>query len=209
MINMHAKQTTGGKSPSSKPAAPKPTLNVWESMGLDSKLSSRAVEMRKATAEAMEAMYKDLLPHLEAASFPTWLPDKLKPLGINGLQIKGYGSPGLSTLEAGACIYEIAKRDGSAATFLLVHNAIGMAVIDALGDEEQKSRLLPPGMRLEKIYSFGLTEPDHGSDATGLETTATKTEGGWILNGKKRWIGNATLGDCIVWARNASDGNRI
>lgn len=52
------------------------------------------------------------------------------------MQIKGYGSPGLSTLEAGAVIYEIAKRDGSAATFLLVHNAIGMAVIDALGDEE-------------------------------------------------------------------------
>lgn len=84
----------------------------------------------------MDEIYKDLLPHVEATTFPPGLIGKLKPLGINGLQIKGYGSPGLSTLEAGACCYEIAKRDGSVATFLLVHNGIGMAVIDALGDEE-------------------------------------------------------------------------
>jgi len=165
--------------------------------------------MRKETAAVMESAYKDFIPHTEATTFPTFLPDKLRPLGIDGLQIKGYGSPGLSTLEAGAVIYEMAKRDASAATFFLVHNAIGMAVIDALGDEEQKARLLPPGIKFEKIFCFGLTEPDYGSDASSLKTTATKTEGGWILNGKKRWIGNATMGDVIVWARNASDGNKI
>ena len=64
-------------------------------------------------------------------------------------------------------------------------------------------------MNFEKIFCFGLTEPDNGSDATGLKTTATKTEGGWLLNGTKRWIGNATMGDVVVWARNTSDGNRI
>ena len=84
----------------------------------------------------MDSIYKDLLPYIESTEFPSWLPDKIKPLGINGLQINGYGSPGLSTLEAGAICYEMAKRDGSVSTFLLVHNAIGMAVIDALGDEE-------------------------------------------------------------------------
>lgn len=83
-------------------------------------------------------MEQDLNPHVEATTFPFWVIDKLKPLGINGLQIKGYGSPGLSTPEAGAVCYELAKVDGSIATFLLVHNGIGMAVIDALGDEEQK-----------------------------------------------------------------------
>ncbi len=103
---------------------------------MDQHLSSRAVKMRKETSKAMDAMYSDLLPYIESTEFPAWLPDKLKPLGINGLNIKGYGSPGLSTLEAGAMCYEIAKRDGSAATFFLVHNAIGMAVIDALGDDE-------------------------------------------------------------------------
>ena len=113
-----------------------PVTNVWESMGMDQYLTSRAVGMRKETSKLMDSIYKDLLPYIESTEFPTWLPEKLKPLGINGMQIKGYGSPGLSTLEAGACIYEIAKRDGSAATFLLVHNAIGRAVMDALGDEE-------------------------------------------------------------------------
>ena len=79
--------------------------------------------------------------------------------------------------------YELAKVDGSISTFFLVHNAIGMAVIDALGDEEQKQRLLPKGMNFEKIFCFGLTEPTNGSDASGLKTSARKVEGGYILNG--------------------------
>jgi len=115
----------------------------------------------------------------------------------------------LNTLEAGAIVYEMAKLDGSVATFLLVHNAIGMAVIDALGDEEQKERFLTRGIKFEKIFCFGLTEPENGSDATGLKTSARRVEGGWILNGQKRWIGNATMGDVVVWARNEDDGNRI
>ena len=64
---------------------------------------------------------------------------------------------------------------------------------------------MPPGVRFERFYCFGLTEPDFGSDASSLETTATKTKDGWLLNGKKRWIGNSTFADVIVWARNASD----
>ena len=162
MLNMHAKpiQNTRPKG--------KPTLNVWENMGLDKKLSAKAVHMRKATAQAMEDIYKDLLPHIEATTFPPWLIDKVKPLGINGLQIKGYDSPALTTLEAGAILYEVAKQDASISTFIAAHNSIGMAVIAALGDEEQKSRMIPPGIRFEKIYSFGLTEPDNGSDASAL-----------------------------------------
>ena len=60
------------------------------------------------------------------------------------------------------------------------------------------------------VACFGLTEPTHGSDATGLLTTATKTEGGWLLNGRKRWIGNATFaGYIVIWAKNTSDNNKI
>ena len=137
MINMHAAPATGGKlAPGKGKPRGKPTLNIWESMNLDKKLSERAVKMRKDTANLMESIRADLQPHVEATTFPVWLTDKLKPLGTNGLQIKGYGSPGLSTLEAGASIFEMAKVDGSAATFFLVHNSIGMAVIDGLGDQE-------------------------------------------------------------------------
>ena len=187
----------------------KPVDNVWESMGMDQYMSSRAVKLRKDTSAMMDACYKDLLPYVESTEFPDWLPQKIVSLGINGLQIQGYGSPGLSTLEAGSIIYEIAKSDGSACTFFSVHNSIGMAVIDALGDEEQKSRMLPKGINFEKVFCFGLTEPTNGSDASALKTTAHKVEGGWMLNGAKRWIGNGTHGDVIVWARNKEDGGRV
>lgn len=207
-LNLQFAPKAGGKIQGGK-SRKTPVTNVWESMGMDQYISAKAVSMRKAMANMMDSIAQDFLPYVESTEFPTWLPDKIKPLGINGLQIKGYGSPGLSTLEAGAVIYEMAKRDGSAATFLLVHNAIGMAVIDALGDDEQKERFLTKGVKFEKIFCFGLTEPDNGSDATGLKTTARRVDGGYILNGQKRWIGNATMGDVIVWARNEDDGGRI
>lgn len=104
----------------------------------------------------------------------------------------------------------MAKRDASISTFYLVHNAIGQNVVEALGDEEQRKRVLTETMNMDKFICFGLTEPNNGSDASGLKTTATKVEGGYLLNGQKRWIGNATFADYIViWARNANEGNNI
>jgi acyl-CoA oxidase len=78
----------------------------------------------------------------------------------------------LSYLESGAIIFEMAKVDLSLATFLIVHNSIGMSVIDKLGSNEQKDRILPDAIALNKILCFGLTEPDYGSDASSLKTTA-------------------------------------
>lgn len=152
-------------------------------MGLDQKLSARAVDMRKAIAKMMDENIEEINKYVDEAQVPMFMIEKIKALGINGLQIKGYGSPGLTTLEAGALMHELTKRDGSVATFFLVHNGIGMAVVEKLGDEEQKQRLLVPAMKFERIMSFGLTEPLNGSDATSLKTTATRVEGGWKLNG--------------------------
>ena len=116
----------------------------------------------------------------------------------------------MTNLEVGAIEYEFARRDAAIASFVVVHNAIGSLVIDALGDEEQKSRILGGTINMEKIISFGLTEPLNGSDATGLQTVAKKVDGGYVLNGSKRWIGNATFADyIIIWAKNQDDGNRI
>lgn len=187
----------------------KAVLDIWDSMDLDQHLSQRAIKMRQATAKVMEENKEKLFKHTEETTFPDWIIDELKPLGINGLSIRGYGSPGLTTAEVGAITYELTKVDLSVATFLIVHNSIGMAVIDTLGDDEQKERFLPKGIKFEKIFGFGLTEPLNGSDASALKTTATKVEGGYILNGQKRWIGNGTFGDICVWAKNEADGNRI
>jgi len=114
---------------------------------------------------------------------PFWMVPKIQQLGINGLQIKDYGGVGFSNLESGAIYYEMAKHDASVSTFVLVHNAIGNNVVEALGDEEQKKRILSETIPMDKFICFGLTEPDFGSDATSLKTKATKVDGGYLLNG--------------------------
>jgi len=103
---------------------------------------------------------------------------------------------------------EIAKVDCSLATFYGVHSGLAMGSIFLCGSEEQKKKWLPPMARLEKIGSFGLTEPLVGSGASGgLGTTARREGDTWILNGQKKWIGNSTFGDLtIIWARDVADG---
>ena len=103
-------------------------------MGLDDQLSAKAIALRKATGKMIDDCYDRLEKHNEETSFPFWIIDKFREIKINGLNIKGYGSPELTTLESGSIIFELAKRDGSIATFFLVHNAIGMAVVDRLGN---------------------------------------------------------------------------
>jgi alkylation response protein AidB-like acyl-CoA dehydrogenase len=105
-------------------------------MGLDENLSSRVVELRKATGRMMEENYDRLEKHINEASFPLWIVDEFRKIKINGLTIKDFGSAALTQVEAGAIIFELAKRDGSIASFFVVHNSIGMSVVDELGDEE-------------------------------------------------------------------------
>jgi glutaryl-CoA dehydrogenase len=102
---------------------------------------------------------------------------------------------------------EIAKVDCSLATFYGVHSGLAMGSIYLCGSEEQKKKWLPPMARLEKIGSFGLTEPLVGSGSSrGLLTTARREGDTWILNGQKKWIGNSTFGDLtIIWARDEAD----
>ncbi|HEY6591182.1 MAG TPA: acyl-CoA dehydrogenase family protein, partial [Actinomycetota bacterium] len=110
--------------------------------------------------------------------------------------------PGLSTVAAGLVGMELGRGDGSICTFFGVHSGLAMTSIALLGDEEQKQRWLPAMARMEQIGAFGLTEPEHGSDAVALETRARRDGDQWVLDGAKRWIGNASFADLvIVWAR--------
>ncbi|WP_089101475.1 acyl-CoA dehydrogenase family protein [Streptomyces hyaluromycini] len=108
-----------------------------------------------------------------------------------------------SNLLSGFLALEFAHADASLATFSGVHTGLAMGSILACGSEEQKRRWLPAMSRFEKIGAFGLTEPHGGSDvAGGLRTTARRDGDGWVLDGAKRWIGNATFADLVViWAR--------
>jgi alkylation response protein AidB-like acyl-CoA dehydrogenase len=140
-------------------------------------------------------------------AFPFELVQGIRDLKIAGAGYSGYGCAGGSTMFAGFLAMEIARVDCSMATFFGVTSGLAMGSIYLGGSEEQKQQWLPPMARLEKIGSFALTEPLVGSGTGGgLMTTARRDGDTWVLNGQKKWIGNATFGDVtIVWARDVAD----
>jgi len=146
-------------------------------------------------------------PYWERGEFPFELIPKIAALNIVGdNNMRDYGCRPMSTVGAGLVSMELSRIDGSLATFMGVHVGLGMQSINILGSEEQKQRWLPPMARLEKIGAFALTEPDHGSDSVALETTARRDRDEWVLNGRKRWPGNAVWCDVIiVYARDVAD----
>src|ERR1700734_2009481 len=140
-------------------------------------------------------------------SFPFELLPGVRDLSIAGLGYNGYGCSGGSTLLMGFVMMELARVDASIATFFGVHNGLAMGSIYLGGSEEQKQKWLPPMARLEKVGCFGLTEPLVGSGAGGGLLTTAKREGDtWIINGQKKWIGNAPWCDIsIIWTRDLAD----
>ena len=134
--------------------------------------------------------------HWQRGSFPFEIVPGFRQLGLAGLPYQGFGCPGRSFLLDGMVAMELARTDPSIATFAGVHGGLSMGSIYLCGSEEQKQQYLPDMARFDKIGAFGLTEPDVGSGASGgLTTTARKDGDSWILNGQKKWIGNATFGD--------------
>ena len=131
----------------------------------------------------MECIEDRLVPHIKATTWPDWIFPEMAKLGINGLTCKDFGSPGFSSLEAGSIIFELAKIDGSVAMAFLVQNCLGSSLINDLCDDEQRARIMPGLIKLDKTISFGLTEPTGGSDASNPATTASKVNGGYRISG--------------------------
>ncbi|HEY6524987.1 MAG TPA: acyl-CoA dehydrogenase family protein [Solirubrobacteraceae bacterium] len=138
----------------------------------------------------------------ERAELPWPLIRRLGELGIVGEDIDGYGCPGLSPIACGLMHMELNRGDGSLGTVVGVQSGLAMKSIALFGSEEQKQRWLPEMARMDKLGAFALTEPDHGSDSVALETSARRDGDRFVINGAKRWIGNASIADVIVvWAR--------
>ncbi|MCV2490330.1 acyl-CoA dehydrogenase family protein [Geodermatophilus sp. YIM 151500] len=135
--------------------------------------------------------------------FPQHLIPGLAELGIAGTPYAGHGCPGRSFLLDGMIAMELSRGDPSIATFYGVHSGLAMGSVGLCGSEEQRQRWLPAMARMELIGAFGLTEPEAGSDvARGLRTTARRDGDDWVLDGVKKWIGNASFADLVViWAR--------
>jgi glutaryl-CoA dehydrogenase len=141
------------------------------------------------------------------AEFPHDLVPGIAELGIAGLAYDGPGCPARGALVDGMVAMELSRVDPSIGTFMGVHGGLAMGSINLCGSDEQRERWLPAMARMELIGAFGLTEPDVGSAISqGLATTARRDGDDWILNGEKKWIGNAAFADLVViWARDEDD----
>jgi len=166
---------------------------------------------RATVQRTREFMIKEIEPVINRYWTREEFPHELIPafggLRIAGLAYDGYGCPGGGPLIDGMIAMELARVDPSISTFMGVHSGLAMGSIYLCGSEEQKRRWLPRMASMAKIGAFGLTEPDVGSGAAGgLTTTATRDGDQWIINGQKKWIGNATFADyIIIWARDQQD----
>ena len=170
-------------------------------------LTETEVELLERTRKFVD---EEVIPVIgdfwERAEFPWDLVRRLGELGLVGDEIEGHGCPGMSSLASGLVHMEVNRGDGSLGTFLGVQAGLAMRAIDMHGSDEQKARWLPGLASVEKIGAFALTEPEHGSDSVALETTARREGDEYVIDGRKRWIGNGTVADVIVvWARDTED----
>ncbi len=178
---------------------------------LDLKLTEEQREIQLKVRNFMENEIKPLVnEYWKKDQFPFEVIEKFRDLNIVGVPYEGYGCPNLPFLMEGIIAQEIARVDVSISTFFGVHSGLAMGSIYLCGSEEQKQEWLPQMQKMEKIGAFGLTEPNVGSGvAGGLETTCKFDGENWILNGQKKWIGNATFADVtIIWARDL-DSNQV
>jgi len=167
---------------------------------LSSKEQDRLAEVREFLAREVRPIAVDCW---NRAEFPMELIPKLAEIDlVSPVRRQGY-----SNLFAGILHAEATRADTSIATFMGVHDGLFTGSIEALASQEQQEAWLPDIYSLKKIGAFGLTEPLGGSDvAGGTRTTARRVGGNWILNGAKRWIGNATFSDWVViYARDVDD----
>ena len=138
----------------------------------------------------------------DKAEYPVHLARRLGELDLLTDGVEGPGLTPMSPLAAGLVNMEISRGDGSMGTVIAVQGGLALRTIAMFGSDAQKAKWLVPLARAEKLGAFALTEPDHGSDSVGLETSAHRDGDEWVLNGEKMWIGNGSVGDMtVVWAR--------
>jgi len=138
----------------------------------------------------------------EKGSFPKELIPEIAGLGLLGCNLQGYGCAGLSETGYGLAMQELERGDSGIRSFASVQGGLVMYPIHAFGSDAQKDRYLPKMAKGEIIGCFGLTEPDWGSNPSGMRTVAIEDGDGYVLNGTKRWITNGNMAQlALVWAK--------
>ncbi|SLN36486.1 Acyl-CoA dehydrogenase [Roseovarius albus] len=132
-------------------------------------------------------------------------------MGLLGTTIpEEYGGLGAGYVSYGLVAREVERVDSGYRSMMSVQSSLVMYPIYAYGSEDQRRKYLPGLAKGELIGCFGLTEPDAGSDPAGMKTRATKTDGGYVLNGSKMWISNSPIADVfVIWAKSEAHGGKI
>jgi glutaryl-CoA dehydrogenase len=176
-------------------------------------LDSELTDEDRLLVETIRRFAADrVLPHIESwyeeGKLPGSIAGELGELGLLGMHLEGYGCAGASATSYGVACRELEAVDSGLRSFVSVQGSLAMFPIWKYGSEEQKQQWLPRMAAGEAIGCFGLTEPDAGSDPSGMKTTARRTDDGWLLNGAKMWITNGGIADvAVVWAK-TDDGVR-
>ena len=156
---------------------------------------------------AQDQLMPGILQANREQTFDRTIMEGMGQLGILGPTISGYGCAGASSVAYGLIAREIEYVDSAYRSCLSVQSSLVMWPIYSYGTEEQRVKYLPRLASGKMIGSFGLTEPDHGSDPSSMNTRAKKVSGGFVLNGTKTWITNSPCADImIIWAKD-DDGD--
>jgi glutaryl-CoA dehydrogenase len=169
---------------------------------LESTLTEEERMIRDTGREFASEVREDVADHYEAGTFPTELISEMGDLDFYAPNLEGYGLPGVSQTAYGVLMQELEACDSGLRSMASVQGALVIYPIYAFGTEEQKERWLPDLASGDLVGCFGLTEPAHGSNPSGMETKAERDDDGYRLNGSKTWITNSPIADiAIVWAR--------
>jgi len=177
-------------------------------------LETQLSESEKSIQDVAHGFSKDILLPNVVASFRNEKFDKniMKEMGNVGLlgpTINGYGCAGVNYVSYGLIMREIERVDSGYRSCASVQSSLVMFPIYKFGSQEQKEKYLPGLAKGNLIGCFGLTEPDHGSDPSGMKTRAYLKDGNYILNGSKNWITNSPIADVlIVWAKDENNDIR-
>ena len=175
--------------------------------GVDDLLTDEERGFRDKVREFVD---RDCMPkiadHFDKGTFPMELIPRMASMGFFGAHVDGYGCARVSHTIYGLACRELGRCDSGLRAMYSVQNSLVMFPIYAFGSEEQKKKWLPGMARGEAIGCFGLSEPDFGSNPSGMKTHAEKRGGGYVLNGTKMWITNGSIAQvALIWAKLAGE----
>ncbi len=172
-------------------------------LDIDSQFSEQELMVRRTARRFVDERVLPIIEqHNREATFPLHLAREMAELGFLGANLNGYGCAGMSSVEYGLLMQEMERGDSGIRSFCSVQGSLVMYPILAYGSDDQKERWLPRLQKAEAFGCFGLTEPNFGSNPSGMLTTATRDGSDFVLNGEKTWITNGAIADvAVVWAK--------